>query len=219
MRLLVAPQEFKGTLSAREAAEAISRGVLRARPGWHLDLLPLADGGPGTVDAFLAACGGERRTVRCSNPLGRSVDADFALLDDGSAVVEMAAASGLWRLSKDERDALSASTLGTGELIRAALEAGVESVLIGAGGSATNDGGAGALVALGVRLLDARGQPLASGGAELQDLHAIEVDGLDRRLADSRASLIVATDVRIPLLGPEAPRRSSVRRRERRPTT
>ena len=150
MRLLVAPLEFKGTLTARQAAAAIDRGIHRARPGVEADLLPLADGGPGTVEAVLAATGGTRVQTRVSDPLGRPVEATWAVIGSGgtsrTAVIEMAAASGLSLLSPEERDPRRASTSGTGQLIAAALGAGCRTLIIGAGGSATNDGGAGALV-------------------------------------------------------------------------
>ncbi len=200
-RVLISPQEFKGTLTAREASEALARGVLQARPDWQVDVAPLADGGPGTVEAFVTALGGEPRVVRATDPLGREVDAAFALLDGQSAVVEMAAASGLWLIPRSERDPMRASTQGTGELLRAALDAGATTVLVGAGGSATNDGGAGALTALGVRLLDCDGAPLPPGGAALARLESLDPSGLDPRLRST--SISVATDVRNPLLGPE----------------
>jgi len=205
MRLLVAPLEFKGTLTARQAAAAIDRGIHRARPGAETDLLPLADGGPGTVEAVLAAAGGTRVQTRVLGPLGRPTEATWALIRgpagfSPTAVIEMAAASGLSLLSPEERDPRRASTFGTGQLIAAALGAGCRTLIIGAGGSATNDGGAGALSALGARLLDERGAPLPPGGAALRDLSRVELSSLDPRLRDS--SLIVATDVAAPLLGP-----------------
>ncbi|HYX91142.1 MAG TPA: glycerate kinase, partial [Myxococcaceae bacterium] len=202
MRVLIAPQEFKGTLTGREAAEAIARGICSARPDWELDVAPLADGGPGTMEALLAACGGERRSAQVEDPLGRPVDAAFAILADRerTAVVEMAQASGLWRLARHELDAERASTFGTGQLVRAALEAGCRSILVGAGGSATNDGGAGAVEALGARLLDDSGHPLPRGGAALTRLARLEIGGLHPALRE--ADLRVATDVRNPLLGP-----------------
>ncbi len=197
----MAPQEFKGTLTAREAAEALARGVIRARSEWRVELAPLADGGPGTVDAFVAALGGHPRSVRVADPLGRTVEASFALLDERRAVVEMAAASGLWRVAPGERDPRRATSRGTGELLRAALDAGATTLLVGAGGSATNDGGAGALVALGVRLIDRRGGLLPPGGGALAKVDAVDLSGLDPRLRT--AVISVATDVRNPLLGPE----------------
>jgi glycerate kinase len=201
MRALIAPQEFKGTLSGHQAAEAIARGVRAARPTWTLDAAPLADGGPGTMDALLAARGGERHTAVVEDPLGRPVNATFAiLLPDRTGVVEMAQASGLWRLTPEERDPYRASSYGTGQLIRAAMEAGCRTVIVGAGGSATNDGGAGTVEALGVRLLDGAGEPIPRGGAALAHLERIELDRLHPALRETE--LRVATDVRNPLLGP-----------------
>ena len=144
--VLVAPDSFKGTFSAPEVASALARG-LRAG-GREAEELPVADGGEGTMDALLAALGGERRTVTVSDPLGRAIEASFALLPDGRAVVEAAQASGLGRVAEDERDPWAASTRGTGELIAAAAAAGAERVLVTVGGSATTDGGAGAVEAL-----------------------------------------------------------------------
>jgi glycerate kinase len=145
--LLVAPDSFKGTFPAARVAEAIARGVRAG--GREAVELPVADGGEGTLDALLAALGGERRSATVSDPLGRPVEAELGLLADGrTAVVEMARASGLGLVSEDERDAFAASTRGTGELIVAAVEAGAQSVLVTVGGSATTDGGAGALEAL-----------------------------------------------------------------------
>src|ERR687887_433305 len=185
MRVLIAPQEFKGTLTGREAAEAIARGICSARPDWELDVAPLADGGPGTMEALLAVCGGERRSAQVEDPLGRPVDAAFAILADRerTAVVEMAQASGLWRLARHELDAERASTFGAGQLVRAALEAGCRRILVGAGGSATNDGGAGAVEALGARLLDDSGQPLPRGGAALARFARVVAETTGRDLS------------------------------------
>ncbi len=199
LRAVVAPDKFKGSLGASEAALAIERG-LQAAFGVRLEVerIPMADGGEGTVDAFVDA--GARvvtRTVR--DPLGRSVDADFAL-DGALAVVEMAAASGLRLLGPLERDALRASTYGTGELVRAALDAGARRLLITLGGSATSDGGAGFLRALGARFYDERGRELEDGGAALARLARIDLSDLDPRLAGT--SIEAAADVDNPLCGP-----------------
>ena len=146
-RVLLAPDSFKGTFSAPAVAEAMAAGV--GAVGVEADRCPVADGGEGTMEALLAARGGERRQTVVSDPLGRPVDAEFALLDDGElAVVEMARASGLHLVAEEERDAFEASTYGTGELIAAAADAGASSILVAAGGSATSDGGAGAVDAL-----------------------------------------------------------------------
>ena len=200
--MLIAPQEFKGSLTSREAVEAIGRGARVAAPAAELDLLPLSDGGPGFVEAMLAALGGERRTVTVRDPLGRPVPADFALADGGhTAVIEMAEAAGLRRLRVDERDASRASTVGVGDLVRAALDGGARRLLVGIGGSATNDGGAGMAQALGARLLDGDGHELPPGGAALARLARIELQDLDPRIA--ACEVIAATDVRNPLCGPE----------------
>lgn len=200
MRFLISPQEFKGSLSAQEAAHAIARGLRRVWPEAELDVAPMADGGPGTVAAVLSARGGRPQKTVVSDPLGRPVEAAWALLDDGpAAVIEMAAASGLVLLRPEELDPRRTTTRGTGELIRTALDAGCRRLTVGVGGSATNDGGAGMAQALGARLLDERGRDLPPGGAALARLSHIDVSGLDARLADVRAQ--VATDVTSPLCG------------------
>lgn len=201
MRVLVAPQELKSTLRAIEAAHAIERGLAKAQPAWAFETIPLADGGPGTVDVVLAGvAGAHARTSPAADPLGREVEARWAILPPGdTAVIEMAAASGLWRVAQNERAPLDATTFGTGQLIRAALDAGCRRVIVGAGGSATNDGGAGAAAALGVRFLDERREELPPSPRQLVRCHAIDVSGRDPRL--ERASLEVWTDVRNPLLG------------------
>ncbi|ATB27790.1 glycerate kinase [Melittangium boletus] len=200
-RWLVAPQEFKGTLTATEAAAALADGLRQGAPGVELDVAPLADGGPGTVDALLAGVGGERVTRTVTGPLGQPVRATYGLLDAGNtAVIEMAAASGLSLLAPDARDARRASTHGTGELIRDALERGCRRIILGLGGSATTDGGTGALSALGWRFLDAQGAPLPPGGAALKRLARVE-SGSRHPGLDS-VEFQVATDVTAPLLGP-----------------
>ncbi len=202
MRILIAPQELKGTLTAVEAAEAIARGVRRARPDAELDVAPIADGGPGTVDVILSAVGGERRVTRVRGPLGALVDAAWAVIDGGdTAVVEMAAASGLTLLQPEELDPRRASTYGTGELVRAALDAGCRRIIIGVGGSATNDGGTGAAAALGMRFLDAGGAELPPGGSALAHLDRVDLGGRDARLGGTE--MFVATDVVNPLCGPQ----------------
>jgi glycerate kinase len=178
-------------------------GVRRAAPDASavtLDLVPLADGGEGTVDAVRRARGGALRPARVSDPLGRPVDASFLLLDDGTAVLEMAAASGLPLLAVHERDPMRASTDGTGELMRAALEAGARRLVIGVGGSATVDGGAGMVQALGVRLLDAQGRDLPPGGEALRRLAHIDLTGLQSQFRD--LEIEVLCDVQNPLVGP-----------------
>ena len=201
MRVLIAPQEFKGSLSAAEAAQAMAEGLRRALPDADLDLAPMADGGPGTVEALVAAGGGQRLSATVADPLGRPVEAAWGLLEEGStAVIEMAAASGLVLLRSQERDARRTSTYGTGQLIAAALGAGCRRLVIGLGGSATNDGGAGMAQALGARLSDEEGHDLSPGGAALASLAHIDVSGLDGRLRDCQ--VLGATDVTNPLCGP-----------------
>jgi glycerate kinase len=200
MRILIAPQEFKGTLTAHEAALAIEDGIRHFDPGWSCERMPMADGGPGTLDALLHARGGERRTARVLDPLGREVDAEWAVLGGGTAVIECASASGLWRLQPEERDPLQASSYGTGQLIAAAAEAGAQVILVAVGGSATTDGGAGMAQALSYRLLDAAGADLRHGGAALAKLIHIDASNIHTDLKD--ATISGAIDVTNPLCGP-----------------
>lgn len=203
LRVLVAPQEFKGTLTAVEAVEAVRRGLGAAHPSWRFDLLPMADGGPGTTDALLAALGGERRVAPALDPWLRRIEAAWGLLPGNRAVVECAAASGLLRLRIEELTpdgVRRASSYGTGQLIAAALDANVDELIVGLGGSATNDGGAGMAQALGFALLDVSGRPLAPGGAALRNLARIDASGAHARLASLR--VLGATDVTNPLCGP-----------------
>jgi glycerate kinase len=205
LRILIAPDSFGGALDSVGVTEAIADGWASVRPGDEILRRPMADGGEGTLAAVATALGdsAERRSVETTDPIGRSVSADWLLLDDGrSAFVEMAAASGLAHLAPDERtpgNARLASTRGTGELIRAALDAGAERITIGLGGSATTDGGTGLLRALGARFLDGSGSELPDGGAALAGLDRIEADGLDPRLAG--VELVVASDVTNTLVG------------------
>jgi glycerate 2-kinase len=194
MRVLVAPDKFKGSLTAAEVAAAVAAGLREA--GAQADELPVADGGEGTLDAALAA-GYERLPVRATGPLGRAVDAAIAVRE-GVGVVELAAASGL--ALAPERDALRATSRGTGELLRAALDAGCTRIVLGIGGSACTDGGAGMLAALGARLLDGSGQDLPDGGGALGGLDLVDLSGLDPRLRE--VEVVLASDVDNPLLGP-----------------
>ena len=200
LRVLIAPQELKGTLTAVEAVDAIAAGLRSLHPRWRFDLLPMADGGPGTTDALLAALGGERRSTTASDPLMRPIEAAWGMLPGRRAVIECAAASGLLRLRPDELDPLRASSHGTGELIAAALDEGIETLIVGLGGSATNDGGAGMAQSLGFRLLDAQGHDLGRGGAALARLDRI--DASKAHLALPRMRCTGATDVTNPLCGP-----------------
>ncbi|WNI18602.1 glycerate kinase [Actinacidiphila sp. ITFR-21] len=198
-RVLIASDKFKGSLTAVEVAAHVEAGLRRVVPALTVESLPVADGGDGTVDAAVAA-GFERRAVRVTGPLGEPVEAAYALRD-GTAVVEMAEASGLRRLPPGVFAPLAATTYGTGELLRAALEAGARTIVLGVGGSATSDGGAGMLSALGARLLDAQGVPVAPGGGALAALAQADLTGLDPRLADTE--VVLAGDVDNPLLGPK----------------
>lgn len=197
MKIVIAPDSFKESLSAPDVAEAIARGWRRVFPQAEVLLRPLADGGEGTVDAVLAATAGERRECRVEGPLGEPTLAHWGWLDDATAVIEMASASGLHLVPRDRRDATRSSSRGTGELIRAALDAGARKIILGLGGSATNDAGAGLLGALGVRFLAADGEELAPGGAALAGLHSLDLGGLDPRLVD--VAVEVAADVDNPL--------------------
>ncbi|HVF19212.1 MAG TPA: glycerate kinase [Mycobacteriales bacterium] len=201
MRVVVAPDSFAGTLTAIDAAAAMAAGWQAARPGDTLVEVPVADGGEGTVHVVAAASGSTTRSARVAGPLGAPVDADWLLLADGTAVIEMAAASGLALVAPDDRDPRRTTTRGTGELVRAALDAGARRVVVGLGGSATNDGGAGLAQALGARLLDGAGAELAPGGAALAGLARIDLTGLDPRLAE--VDVVAATDVDNVLCGPD----------------
>ncbi len=201
MKVLVAPDSYKGSLTANAVADAIERGVRAVFPDAEIVKVPVADGGEGTVDALIAAAGGRAVEAQVCGPLGAPVRARWGLLGDGrTAVIEMAAASGLPLVDADGRDPRIATTRGTGELLRAALDAGVQRLIVGLGGSATNDGGAGMLRALGARLLDAGGRELPDGGAALAHLERIDLGDLDARLAQTE--IWVACDVDNPLTGP-----------------
>ncbi|WP_395365267.1 glycerate kinase [Streptomyces sp. YH02] len=197
--VLVAADKFKGSLTAVQVAERVTAGLRRVIPELTVETLPVADGGDGTVAAAVAA-GFERREVRVTGPLGEPVTAAFALRDT-TAVVEMAEASGLQLLPAGVFAPLTATTYGSGELLRAALDAGATTVVFGVGGSATTDGGAGMLAALGARFLDASGAPVGPGGAALADLATADLTGLDPRFAS--VDLILASDVDNPLTGPK----------------
>jgi len=201
MRIIVAPDSYKGSVSALGVAEAMARGIWTVFPEAEILKVPIADGGEGTVDALVAATGGRLMHAEVRGPLGEPVRAHWGVSGDGTtAFLEMASASGLPLVPKDRRDPRATSTFGTGELMRAALDAGLRKLVVGIGGSATNDGGMGMARALGARFLDASGQDLPEGGAALARLAAIDLSGLDLRLAE--ASILVACDVDNPLCGP-----------------
>ena len=198
---MLAPDSFKESLSAADVCAALERGVRAAAPDAEVVCVPMADGGEGTAATLVAATGGRHVPATVVGPLGNPVESSFGLLGDGTtAVVELAAASGLELVPVTERDVHRSGTSGTGELVRAALDAGVTRVIVGIGGSATNDGGAGLLAALGARVLDASGGPVRPGGEGLHAVERIDWSGLDPRLRDVRMD--VACDVDNPLLGP-----------------
>ncbi len=201
MRVIIAPQGFKGSLSGLEVARAMEAGVKRAWPDAVTLLVPVADGGDGTLQALVDASAGSIRAATVSDPLGRPVEAAWGAMGGGiTAVVEMARAAGLALLTEEERNPMVTTTRGVGELVRAALDEGYRRLIVGIGGSATSDGGAGMAQALGVRLLDAAGRELGPGGGALTGLDRIDMSGLDRRLADTTVE--VACDVTNPLAGP-----------------
>ncbi|AZP34515.1 glycerate kinase [Cronobacter sakazakii] len=199
-KIVIAPDSFKESLSAMDVAKAIEAGFREIYPQAHYVCVPMADGGEGTVEAMVAATGGQFITTPVTAPLGNNVDGFFGLLGDGeTAVVEMAAASGLHLVPTAQRDPRITTSYGTGELILAALERGVKAIIIGIGGSATNDGGAGMMQALGARFLDGEGRELAPGGAALARLERLDLSALDPRLA--QVSVTAACDVDNPLCG------------------
>ncbi|HZH59474.1 MAG TPA: glycerate kinase [Metabacillus sp.] len=201
MKIVIAPDSFKESLSAMEAALAIERGFKAVFPDAAYNIMPMADGGEGTVQSLVDATDGSIEERVVTGPLGNPVKAFFGLMGDGkTAVIEMAAASGLHLVPAEQRNPLVATTRGTGELILSALDLGVEHIIIGIGGSATNDGGAGMVQALGGRLLDESGNDIGAGGGALSDIVSLDLTELDPRL--KRAKIEVACDVDNPLTGP-----------------
>ncbi|SBT15457.1 glycerate kinase [Vibrio celticus] len=205
MKIVIAPDSFKESLSAVSVAGCIEKGFREIFPDAEYVTLPLADGGEGTVDVLLQGLAGQKRTHQVEGPLGALVNAEWAMLESSdsnpnkTAIVEIAAASGLDLLAPEQRNPLVASSFGTGQLILEAIEQGAQTIILGLGGSATNDGGAGIVQALSGRLLDQKEQELNRGGAALADLSSIDLTGLDSRCAD--IELIVACDVDNPLCG------------------
>lgn len=200
MRILISPDSFKGSLTASEAADAIASGVRRVLPDAELTLVPLADGGEGTVEAMVRSTGGRIVRTPATDPLGHTIDSFFGILGDGStAVVEMAAASGLTLVPEHLRNPMVTTTYGTGELIRAALDTGCRRLILGIGGSATCDGGVGAIQALGGCFRDGSGAEVGYGGGELIRIRSVDISRLDPRLAATE--VLVACDVDNPLTG------------------
>jgi glycerate kinase len=200
IKVVIAPQAFKESIGARDAAVAIQRGVLRAAPDASTTLIPVADGGDGTLAALIETTGGRFFDAPVIGPLGEDRVSRWGVMGDGrTAVIEMALASGLALVPEGQRDPRITTTYGTGQLIGAALYAGFDRIIVGLGGSATNDGGAGMAAALGARFLDSQGTALQPGGAALAHLAAVDTSGLHPRLAD--ATIVGATDVTNPLCG------------------
>lgn len=202
MKIVVAPDSFKGSVTALQAANAIEQGLRRVFPDATIEKIPMADGGEGTVQSLVDATGGHIKTKTVLGPLGNEVEAEFGILADGkTAVIEMASASGLTLIPSDERDPLRTTTYGTGQLILAALEEGCRHLIIGIGGSATNDGGAGMAEALGVKFLNMDGEQIPRGGGGLGELATIDRTGLHPAVAETET--VVACDVNNPLTGPK----------------
>lgn len=200
MRVLLCPDKYKSSLSAPMVADAMEKGLLMANPDLIIDKAPMADGGDGTVDAFLVASKGQRVVTRVTGPLGHTVDSFFGLIDGGkTAVIEMAAASGLAMIPRSKRNPLHTTSYGTGELIRQALDKGVDKLIIGIGGSATNDGGMGLLAALGMEFYAEDGAIRSFTGADMLRIDRISPEKLDPRLR--RVDIQVACDVNNPLCG------------------
>lgn len=201
MQIVVAPDSYKGSVSALGVAQAMERGILRVFPDADVRKIPIADGGEGTVEALVTATHGKLKQLDVTGPLGERLTAQWGVLGDGqTAVIEMAAASGLPLVPADRRNPRITTTYGTGELMRAALDEGLRKIIIGIGGSATNDGGAGMLRAFGARFFGDDGRELPDGGGALARLQRIDLTGLDSRLKDCQ--IIVACDVDNPLCGP-----------------
>ena len=197
MKILIAPDKFKGSLTAAEAAQAIRDGFAEAMPDAEFDLCPIADGGEGTLDICAGALGGEIFHVACTDALGRPISARYGWIPSTRmAIIEMSAASGLWRIAPSERSPICSNTFGTGQLIQAALDRVPETVIIGLGGSATNDGGAGLAAALGWKFLNAAGKALVPCPANLQEVARIVPPPVR-----SQAKIIALADVRNPMLG------------------
>lgn len=201
MKIIVAPDSFKDCLSAKVVASCIAKGIRQVYPSATILEIPLSDGGEGLIDALLVEDGGTLISVPVLDPLGRTIWAEFGVLKDGNiAVIELAKASGLELLKENERNPLTTSTYGTGQLIKSALDRGCRKIIVGLGGSATNDGGTGLLKALGARFLDKRGKEIVEGGGELGKLHHIDLTHFDVRLGN--CEVVVASDVSNPLTGP-----------------
>lgn len=200
--VVIAPDSFKESMTAQEVANAIEEGFVEVFPGWHCEKVPMADGGEGTVQSVVDALGGKIRKVVALDALGRNSKSFYGLINNGkTAIIEIAACLGLEKIEKSERNPMVTTTWGLGDLISSALDDGVKEIVLGLGGSATNDGGAGMIQRLGGRLLDKEGKQIGRGGQCLKDLHSIDLSKVDPRVLE--VSFIGATDVNNPLIGPE----------------
>lgn len=199
MNILILPDSFKNCLSSVEVGNALAEGILRVFPNANIEKYPVADGGEGTVEAFVAASNGKLINCKAQDALGRSIDACYGLLPDGTAVIEMAAASGIQLLSSKEKNPLITSTFGTGEIILEALQQGATKIILGLGGSVTNDGGTGMAKALGFRFLNTEGKEISEGGGQLNQLHTIDKTNVSPLVA--QATFNIACDVQNPLTG------------------
>ena len=202
MKIVIAPQAFKGSLSALNVANAVQKGVRRIFPDAQILTCPVADGGDGTLETLVESSGGKIIETNVADPTGKPIVAQWGAMGDGNtAVIEMARTSGLALLTLEERDPLNATTYGLGEIIVSALNKGFRKFIVGIGGSATNDAGAGMAQALGIRLMDREGRNLVFGGAALQNLSVIDTSSIDQRVLESNFQ--IACDVNNPLTGPE----------------
>jgi len=200
MKIVIAPDSFKGSLTAKQAAEAIHTGLKRVFPDADYEIVPMADGGEGTVQSLVDATQGSFRRTTVLNPLGETVSAEYGLLgDQQTAVIEMAAASGIQFVNDETKNPLVTTTYGTGQLMLDAMHHGAREIIIGIGGSATTDGGQGMAEALGVKFRDAAGNPISRGGGGLADLATIDVSGVDPLVAQTKVR--IASDVTNPLVG------------------
>lgn len=211
MKVVLAPDSFKESMSAAQAAAAMARGVREVLPDADCVEVPMADGGEGTTEALVDALAGQWRTVPSTDALRRPIDASYGLADDNLAIIEVAAAVGIGLIAPAERDVLRSDSRGVAALVLDALDSGATRLIVGLGGSATTDGGAGLLAGLGARWLDAAGHELAPDPNSLAAVHRVDLTGLDPRLAD--VTIDLACDVTNPLLGPRVPPRCSARRR------
>lgn len=202
MKIVIAQDSFKGSLSAIEVSKSIEKGIKKAIPHAETVLLPMADGGEGTMETLVATTGGYKKKVIVTGPLGQKIEAEYGVLGDlETCVIEAASSSGINLVDTTELNPLIATTFGVGELIKAALDDGFKKFIIGLGGSATNDGGAGMLQALGMKILDGKGNQISFGGGELIKIKEIDIREFDKRVAESM--FIIASDVQNPMIGIE----------------